>query len=174
MRYRYRLAFTDVDFARLLFSGDYYRFAERAFETLQQEHGLGWKRMIVELGLGLPSVETRCQYLASIGYEHEFEVGVGVRDLNERGFVTDFEVVRLHDSRLAAYGYFVRRFLDMATLRPATNVPAEAMEVFASMEAATRSALPTYEERVSAWQASRTPPNHVHLRRNPWERSSSC
>ncbi len=146
MRYRFRLGFTDVDYARLLFSGDYYRWVERAMERWQQEAGLPWRRMILDLGLGLPSTETRCHYLAPIEFEDEFEVGVGIRDLTERGFVTDFELVRVRDGRLAAYGYIVRRFLDMATLRGENDPPEEALAVFRNMEAESGDP-PPYEER---------------------------
>lgn len=133
MRYRYSLGFTDVDFARLMFSGDYYRWAECAMERWQQEMGLPWRRMILDLNLGLPSTETRCRHHAPIAFEDEFEVGVSVRALTNRGFVTDFEFIRVADGRLAAYGYLVRRFLDMRTHRGQNDPPREAMEVFARM-----------------------------------------
>lgn len=153
MRYRYKLGFTDVDFARLMFSGDYYRWVERAMERWQQEMGLGWKRMIVDLNLGLPSLETRCHHVASISYEDEFEVGVSVRDLTNRGFVSDFEFVRVADGRLAAYGYFVRRFLDMKAHRGENAPPQEAMDVFTRM-AEDRGVMP-YDERSAVLQAER-------------------
>lgn len=153
MRYRYRLGFTDVDFARLLFSGHYYLFAERAMERWQHEAGLPWKRMMVDLNLGLPSIETRCHYHAPIGYEDEFEIGLRVRDLSSRGFVSDFEFVRLHDGRIAAHGYFARRFLDMAAHRGQNEPPQEAVEVWTRM--AEDREVPTYEERRALLEAER-------------------
>lgn len=137
MSYRYRVAFTDVDFARLVFSADYYRWAERAFEAWCQSAGLPWRHMIEDLGLGLPSIETRCHYLTPLAYEDEFDVRVGVRDFTDRGFVTDFELVRVRDGALAAYGYFVRRFLDMRSMRGRSDIPAEAAAVFRALEAET-------------------------------------
>jgi acyl-CoA thioesterase FadM len=153
VRYRYKIAFTEVDFALRLFSADFYHFAERAFETFLQETGLGFRRMITELGIGLPATETRCRYLAGLAYEDEFEVTVSVRDLDDRGFVTDFEVVRLDDGKVAAYGYMTRRFLDMRTGAGTTHVPDEAATVFRAM--ADRRSLPSYEEREAAHAASR-------------------
>ena|SRR5579862_2664159 len=153
MRYRYKLGFTEVDFARLMFSGDYYRWAERAMERWQQEMGLGWKRMIVNLNLGLPSLETRCHHHASIAYEDEFEIGVSVRDLSNRGFVSDFEFVRVADGVLAAHGYFVRRFLDMKEHRGQNDPPQEAIEVFSRM-AEDRDVMP-YEDRQAELRAAR-------------------
>ena len=153
MRYRYHVAFTEVDFARRVFSGDYYAYAERAFETYQRQAGLGFNRMITELGIGLPATETRCRYLAGLAYEDEFEVGVSVRDLTERGFVTDFEIVRLEDERLAAYGFLTRRFIDMRTGAGITEIPDEAAAVFRAM--ADERSLPAFEEREAARAAAR-------------------
>lgn len=155
MRYRYKLGFTEVDFARLMFSGDYYRWAERAMEQWQQEMGLPWKRMIVDLNLGLPSLETRCHHRASISFEDEFEIGVSVRDLTNRGFVSDFEFIRMQDGALAAYGYFVRRFLDMKHHRGENDPPHEAMEVFSRMAEDTD--VVPYEQRRAALESERQP-----------------
>jgi len=137
--YRYRLAFTDVDYARLVFSGEYYRWAERAFETWQYESGLPWHVMIDELGLDLASVETRCHYVAPLGFEDEFDVSVGLRDLDEHGFVSDFEIARADDGRLTAHGYLVRRFLHAPP-------PAAALAVFRAM--AERTSVERYDDRV--------------------------
>ncbi|HWM11091.1 MAG TPA: acyl-CoA thioesterase [Solirubrobacteraceae bacterium] len=137
MSYRYRVGFTDVDFARIMFSGDYYRWAERGFEAWCQESGLHWRRMIEDLAVGLPSIETRCHHLAPLAYEDEFDVCLGVRDLTDRGFVSDFELYRVKDGVLAAHGYFNRRFLDMRTLRGRSDIPEEAAAVFRALEAQT-------------------------------------
>ncbi len=145
MTYRYRLAFTDVDYARLVFSGEYYRWAERAFETWQLESGLAWPVMIDELGLDLASVETRCHYVAPLGFEDEFDVSVGLRDLDDDGFVSDFEIARAEDGRLAAHGYLVRRF----TAQP----PPAAVVVFRAM--AERSSVERYDDRVSRLERER-------------------
>jgi acyl-CoA thioesterase FadM len=153
MRYRYRQGFTDVDFAQQMFSGDYYRWVERALEDWQLEAGLPWRRMLEDLHLGLPAVETRCHYLARIAFQDEFDVEVGLRDLTTRGFVADFEIVNVTAGRLAAYGYTSRRFLDMRTGRPFEPVPAEAMDVFRAGAAATR--LAPYGERVAEWERRR-------------------
>lgn len=154
MRYRFQLGFCDVDYARQLFSGDYYQWVERALEQWQRDEGIPWKRMIHDLNLGLPTLETRCHHLASIGFEDEFEIGLNLRDLTNRGFVTDFEIIRLKDDRLAAYGYLARRFLDMTTHRGENNPAREAIEVYERMQETSKD-FPTYDERHAAVEAER-------------------
>lgn len=148
MLYRYRPAFMDVDFARMIFSGNYYTWVERAFETWQLELGLSWRELIVEHRLGLATIETRCHYLAPIGLMEEFEVELGLRDLDERGFTSDFQVTRIDDARVSAFGYFRRRFLDLDTHAPRRDPPAFAVDVFRQMAQASR--LQSYEERMAA------------------------
>jgi len=143
----------DVDFARMIFSGNYYTWVERAFETWQFDLGLVWDDLIVSHRLGLATIETRCHHLAPIGLMQEFEVELGLRDLDRRGFTTDFEVVRLEDGRLSAFGYMRRRFLDMDTHGPRAEPPEFAMRILREMLAS--SSLPTYDERVAAHRRSR-------------------
>jgi acyl-CoA thioesterase FadM len=150
VRFRYRPSFMDVDFARMIFSGNYYTWVERAFEAWQFDLGLIWDDLIVNHRLGLATVETRCHHLAPIGLMQEFEVELGLRDLDERGFTTDFEVVRLEDGRLSAFGYIRRRFLDMDTHAARAEPPEFSMRIFRQMLASSR--LPSYDERVAAYR----------------------
>jgi acyl-CoA thioesterase FadM len=136
----------------MIFSGNYYTWVERAFETWQFDLGLAWDDLIVNHRLGLATIETRCHYLAPVGLMQEFEVTLGLRDLDERGFTTDFEVVRLEDGRLAAFGYVRRRFLDMNGHGPRTDPPELAMNVFRRM--LESSTLQAYDDRIAAHRRS--------------------
>ena len=143
----------DVDFARMIFSGNYYAWVERAFETWQLDLGLSWRELIVQHHLGLATIETRCHYLAPIGLMEELEVELSVRDLDERGFTSDFQVTRVDDARLSAFGYFRRRFLDLETHAPRRNAPEHALAVFRRMVEASQ--LPSYDERTAAHRLAR-------------------
>jgi acyl-CoA thioesterase FadM len=145
MRAQYQLGFVDVDYARIMFSGDVYRWVDHTFERWQQDLGLPWRRMIGELHLGLPSIETRCHYVSPVEFEDTFEVRVSARDLTSRGFVTDFELVVGEEERLASYGYLVRRFMNMQTLRAWPDPLEEAFAVFERM--AEESDVIHYDER---------------------------
>jgi acyl-CoA thioester hydrolase len=153
VRIVYKLGFTEVDFAQLLFSADFYRFAERTFETWHQSHGLGLRRLITELDIGLPAVETRCRYLAPIRFEDEFAVTVSVRDLTDRGFFSDFEISLVDGDRLAAFGFLERRFMDMRTGRAMHGVPDEVERVYRAM--ADDVSLITFEARMQSHQRSK-------------------
>ncbi|HWM11118.1 MAG TPA: thioesterase family protein [Solirubrobacteraceae bacterium] len=143
--YRYRLGSADVGYARQMFSADYYRWASRAWGTWQLDAGMPLRRMILELGIGLPTSETRGHHLAPIACGDEFTVELGVRDLSARGLVSDFEFVRVRDGKLAAHGYFVRRFVAMESMRPCASLPDVLERVFGAMAAQTR--LRPYPER---------------------------
>ena len=151
--YRYRPAFMDVDFARMIFSGHYYTWVERAFERWQFDLGLRWLDLIVNHKLGLATIESRCHNLAPIGLMEEFEVQLGMRDLDDRGFTTDFQIVRTADDVLAAFGYMRRRFLDTETHEPRSDPPEFARQVFLEMLAT--SSVPSYDDRVAAHRRQR-------------------
>lgn len=153
MGYIYRVGFTDVDCAQRLFSGSYYTWVERAFETWQDDAGLPWKRLFDEFDLGLPATETRCHYLSSLAFEDSFAVELGLRELDNRGFVLDFQFCRLNDDQLCAFGYSRRRFVALSTGRPVSAPPEVPCRVFTDM--AARRIIPTYEERVAQHRAQR-------------------
>jgi 4-hydroxybenzoyl-CoA thioesterase len=140
----FRVGFTDVDYARILFSGDYYKWAEHAFQTWQTQAGLSWTAMIDGHDVGLPSVESRCRYLLPVKFEDAFSVRMAVSGLDHRGFTFTFEILS-ESGELAAYGYLVKRFVDMRTMRAWGEIPPAVYEIFQKLE--SEQELLSFEQR---------------------------
>lgn len=133
MREQYELGFAHVDYAGLMFSGDFYMWAEHAFQRWQTSKGLSWRKMIDVYNVGLPSVETRCRYVSPIMMEQPFEISLSLDDLTTRGFTYSFEFVKA-EGLICAFGYSIKRFVNMETLRGWAEIPAAVFDVFQKLE----------------------------------------
>lgn len=111
MIYQYQIAFSDVDFARVLFFGRYYEIVNRAAEQWFHQYDILVRDLATVHDLRLPIVASHCRYLGPLTLEDVVDVHLGVKDLTERGFTLAFIMLRQGEERAAAWGYLERRFV---------------------------------------------------------------
>lgn len=111
MIYQYRVSFSEVDYARVLFFGRYYYVVNRGFEEWMHQHGLYYLDLVPNHNVRIPIVASYCRYLRPAYMDDVLEVHLGVKDLTPRGFRMPFAFYRQGDERLLAWGYLERRFV---------------------------------------------------------------
>jgi acyl-CoA thioesterase FadM len=109
--YEYQVAFSDVDFARVLFFGRYYDVVNRAAEHWMHQYGLFVRDLYGKFDLRIPIVASFCRYLGPIQLEDVIQVRCGWKDLNDKGVTLVFTMTRTTDERPSAWGYVERRFV---------------------------------------------------------------
>ena len=117
MTYTDRVRFADVDFARVPFYGRYFTWVDRAWEQSLNEHGIWFREMVGNRGIGLPIVEATCRYLRPLTLDDDFAVHLRVDDVSRKGVTTHFRFLKLPDGPMISEGHVRRRFVDTGTFR---------------------------------------------------------
>jgi len=108
LKFRHRLTWMDVDYARVAHHLRYAVWVDQAFHGHLFERGFRI-REFMEQGYGLPYLSTACRYLRLLTLEDEVEMELSVTDVTEKGFTLRYRIAKLGDSGPAAEGEMVRR-----------------------------------------------------------------
>ncbi len=135
MRFRYQVAFFDVDYARVLFFARHYEFVQRANDAWMQEHGLRYPQLFAE-AVGTPIAASFCRYVGPVYVAETIEVTLGVKEPSPRGFLLVFEIAKPADGRRVAWGYIERRFVGAD--RKAADAPPHVVAAYEAMAAESR------------------------------------
>lgn len=158
--YQFRVGFTDVDYFKIVFFGDYLKWMDRAFEVKLVESGLPYNVIVDELGIGIPIVETRCRYFSALRYGDDVVLPLRLSEMTARGFSVEFQLIRQSDSRVCAAGFTRRRFV-RAEPYGGTTLPDDVFRRFAAIpsDAEWRSDTTARPENPGA-QQSQSPPRN--------------
>ncbi|MBF7084298.1 acyl-CoA thioesterase [Desulfallas sp. Bu1-1] len=132
MGYQYRVSFSDIDYGRILFYGKVYSIVEKASEEFYLEHGIDLRDLIGKRHIGVPLVESRCQYISPMKYLDVVNVDLGAVDLTRKGFRLLFNLSVLPEGRLAAAGYLKFRFVNTKEFK-GIEIPHEIEKLFSKL-----------------------------------------
>lgn len=80
---RFRVPFHDVDAARIVWHGNFYKYFEYARTDLMRKHGLDVED-IIAMGYGMVVTETRCRHVSPARYGDELLVKANFIEANHR------------------------------------------------------------------------------------------
>ena len=100
--YRFQVPFHDVDAARIVWHGHFYKYFEYARTELMRLHDLDVEQ-IVDLGYGMVVSQTRCRHLSPVRYGDELLVRASFQEANHR-LLVGYAVENLTQECTAARG----------------------------------------------------------------------
>lgn len=80
---KFTVAFDEADGEGIVFFGNYFRLAHRAFEAFLPTIGIAWKDWFQASEFGVPLRHVEADYLAPLKPGDEYEVRISVADLGE-------------------------------------------------------------------------------------------
>jgi YbgC/YbaW family acyl-CoA thioester hydrolase len=122
--FRYRLTWSDVDYARVVHYLRCVAWVDDAFHGHLYERGFHI-REFVEQGFGLPYLASTCRYMRMLTLEDEVEIHLALAKLDAKGFTLQFRINKVGDAAVAAEGEMVRRCIHVAPGAPpkSTEMP---------------------------------------------------
>jgi acyl-CoA thioester hydrolase len=122
-----RVRYAETDKMGVVYYAHYFVWFEIGrTEWLRQA---GWTyRAMEDDGLGLPVIESHCEYKLGARYDDEIEIRTKARKASAATLAFDYELVRSTDGAAIASGYTVHVTIDAAG-RP-TRLPARVRELF--------------------------------------------
>lgn len=131
MKFTYKVLFSDVDFARVIFHGKIFEIVQEFEEKLLNAYGIYYRELIEQYDFDLAVVESGCRYLAPVTLDDVLTVEVGVRDLTEKGFLFVFNFYK--EEGISISGYIRHRFIQFSKFK-GTSLLKELEENFRKME----------------------------------------
>ena len=113
LKFRYRLTWSDCDYARVAYYLRYPVWVDEAFHGYLFERGFRI-RDYVDQGYGLPYISTACRYFRRLTLEDEVEIELSVSNLTPKGFTVSYRIVKAGDTDPTAEGEMVRRCIQQA------------------------------------------------------------
>jgi acyl-CoA thioester hydrolase len=129
-----RVSWVDTDAAGLVHFSNYFRFFERAEESLLGQIELNYSLLRSRYGIGIPKVEAHCKYLAALHHEDVIQIKVAVRDIEEKTFREDFHLIGTAKDNLVAEGYVVSIAMSFETGRSVPIPPEVASKLKSFMK----------------------------------------
>jgi len=109
--------FDDVDYARVVYFGRYYTYAEKAEAQMLRKFGLSNKVLSEEFNVGTPIVYSQCHYFQPARLEDKLVVKIQLQDLSDKGFSIHFEIFK-EDGKALVRGRTDHRFIDIHHFKP--------------------------------------------------------
>jgi acyl-CoA thioester hydrolase len=123
-----RVRYAETDKMGVVYYAHYFVWFEIGRTEWLRETGWNYRAMEAE-GLGLPVIESHCEYKLGARYDDEIEIRTRARLVSPLRIAFDYELVRRADGAPIASGYTVHVTLDSSG-RP-TRLPARVKELFA-------------------------------------------
>jgi YbgC/YbaW family acyl-CoA thioester hydrolase len=133
VKFRHRLTWMDVDYARVAFYLRYYVWVDEAFHGHLCDRGFRLKDFL-DAGYGLPFLKNSCRYMRPLTLEDEIDIDIEVAALEEKGFTLKFRIHKVGDTAPAAEGEAVRRCIQINPLK-STALPPELRSILEDMGA---------------------------------------
>ncbi len=115
-RYRFRVKFDNVDYARVLYFPRQIDFLVQALEEFCAcELGISYRRMLDVERVSWPTVHIDVDYVMPLHYEDEAEVSMCVSAIGEKSVTFQYEVSRLRDGAVSSRARHVVAIVDMRT-----------------------------------------------------------
>ncbi len=140
------LRFSEVDALAIAWHGNYLRFFEDAHTELMRAIGLDYKQYF-EQGLGAPIAQAHVDYHCPLRLDESFTVTARLFWNEGARLNVEYEI-HTADGMLAATGYTVQMFVELATRQPCLTIPpllAECQRRWREQEFAELSATRTSE-----------------------------
>ncbi len=115
------LRFSEVDALAIAWHGNYLRFFEDAHTELMRKIGLSYERYFAAQ-LGAPVAQAHVDYHAPLQLDQEFSVTARLFWNDGARLNVEYEI-HTADGVLAATGYTVQMFVELATRQPCLAVP---------------------------------------------------
>ena len=115
------LRFSEVDALAIAWHGNYLRFFEDAHTELMRRIGLSYDRYFAAR-LGAPVAQAHVDYHAPLELDEQFSVTARIFWNDGARLNVEYEI-RKADGRLAATGYTVQMFVELATRQPCLAPP---------------------------------------------------
>ena len=108
---KFTVAFDEADGEGIVFFGNYFRLAHRAFEAYLPTVGIAWRDWFAAPDFGVPLRHVEADYLAPLKPGDEYEVKITVGELGESSVRFHYEFVKggTVTARLQTSHVFVRR-----------------------------------------------------------------
>jgi YbgC/YbaW family acyl-CoA thioester hydrolase len=88
---KFTVAFDEADGEGIVFFGNYFRLAHRAFEAFLPTIGIAWKDWFEAPEFGVPLRHVEADYLAPLKPGDDYEVWISVTDLGESSVHFEYE-----------------------------------------------------------------------------------
>lgn len=108
MKFRYRLTWSDVDYARVAYYPRFGIWVDEAFHGYLYARGCSLVALL-EQGYGLPYLATSCRYMRKLTLEDEVEIDLSIAKSDAKGFTLAFAIRKVGADGPAAEGEMVRR-----------------------------------------------------------------
>ena len=133
MDFHFVVDFDDVDYARVVYFGRYYTYAEKAEAHMLRQFGLSNKTLCEEYNIGTPIVFSQCHYYQPARLEDQLVVKIQMHDLSEKGFSIHFEIYKEgNDSKLVS-GKTDHRFININNFK-STRIPEDLYTKFSQIQ----------------------------------------
>jgi len=103
-KHTFRVHWVDTDFAGVMHFTNFLRYFEACEEEFYRSISLPFNTIREKFGIMLPRIEVRCLYKTACHFDDLVEITMSVREVAEKTITYDFQMVRLHDGKLAAEG----------------------------------------------------------------------
>jgi len=127
MRYRVRIGWGDIDFARVIFWPRYFEYVEHAIGEWMLGKGIRWQEFVAERHLGMPAVHVEAYYYRPSRLQDLVEIELAIKDLTKKGCRFVFHIWHVDTGALLASGQVTRRFIDNEAFR-GTELPDDLYE----------------------------------------------
>lgn len=88
---KFTVAFDEADGEGIVFFGNYFRLAHRAFEAFLPTIGIAWKDWFEAPEFGVPLRHVEADYLAPLKPGDDYEVRISITDLGESSVHFEYE-----------------------------------------------------------------------------------
>lgn len=136
MKFRYRLTWSDVDYARVAYYPRFGIWVDEAFHGHLYARGCSLVALL-EQGYGLPYIATSCRYLRKLTLEDEVEIALSITKSDAKGFTLAFTITKAGDDGPAAEGEQVRRCISGDPPK-STAMPPQLRSVIDELAASSR------------------------------------
>lgn len=124
----YRVAWVDVDGAKVLHHSNYFRLFERVEEEFYEHLGLGSGfNYFIEREIWFPRVEVFCKYKTPAHLGDMLEVSLSIEEVEEKAVRYSFTVKKKDGAVIVAEGYVVAVAADKS-FGKAVKIPSEIAE----------------------------------------------
>jgi YbgC/YbaW family acyl-CoA thioester hydrolase len=128
-----RVAWSDVDFARIVYFPRYFSYFETAELEWIRSLGLRYEELLEELGIWLPRVAAQCNFRAPARLADLVSVEMRLERLGRTSFTLVFDAYRLPERAHLADGSITIAVVDRDAFRP-TPLPERLALLLAELE----------------------------------------
>jgi YbgC/YbaW family acyl-CoA thioester hydrolase len=133
-----RVAWSDVDLARIVYFPRYFSYFETAELEWIRQRGYSYESLLEELGIWMPRVAAHCDYLAPARLAELLAIEMRLDRLGKTSFTLGFDAFRLPDRTHLADGHIVIATVSRDGFRP-TAVPARLEALLSELEPRSKS-----------------------------------